>query len=182
MIKKIYKENERLKKLVYLDYLTKLYNRRGLTEIGERYFASLKKYPKTRNRRKKEIKFLSIIFLDIDDFKKINDVYGHERGDKVLRSFASFLLSNFRQTDIVGRFGGEEFVILLINTPEAIAKKVAEKARSKIESNLFNGLKLTVSVGVLMAKREKNFKELINKADKLMYLAKKRGKNQVVCL
>lgn len=181
LIEKLKKENIRLKKLVYLDYLTRVYNRQGLIEIGNKYFYSFKTSKKIKHLRKNEIKFLSIIFLDIDDFKKINDTYGHDRGDKVLKSFAFFLLNNFRKTDIIGRWGGEEFVILLINTPRAIAKRLAEKTRKKIENNLYSGLKLTASFGVLTAKREKSLKELINKADKLMYLAKKTGKNRVVC-
>jgi diguanylate cyclase (GGDEF)-like protein len=179
-IKKLKKENSKLKKLVYLDDLTRLYNRRALIEIGNRYFDSLKKLKQRKTKRRNDIKSLNILFLDIDDFKKINDKYGHEKGDRVLKSFSKFLLSNFRKTDIVSRYGGEEFVVLLVNVSYKIAKKISLKLRQKTEKASFNGLKITASIGVLNLRRERSFKELVKKADGLMYQAKKRGKNQVV--
>lgn len=179
-IKKLKKENSKLKKLVYLDDLTRLYNRRALIEIGNRYFDSLKKLKQRKTKRRNDIKFLNILFLDIDDFKKINDKYGHGKGDRVLKSFSKFLLSNFRKTDIVSRYGGEEFVVLLVNVSYKIAKKISLKLRKKIEKASFNSLKITASIGVLNLRRERSFKELVKKADDLMYQAKKRGKNQVV--
>lgn len=172
------KEKEKLKKLVYLDYLTKVYNRRGLLDNGNRYFESLKKV--NYWRRKNEIRDLSVIFIDIDDFKKINDKYGHQKGDQVLKSFASFLKENFRKTDIIGRWGGEEFVVLLINVPYFLTKKKAETVRKKIEKSSFSKIKITASLGVVCYKKEKSLIDLLNKADKLMYLAKKTGKNRVV--
>lgn len=177
-IKELKKEKVKLKKLVYLDYLTKLYNRRGLIEVGKVYFKAVKN--KDKNRRKNEIKFLSIIFLDIDDFKKINDKYGHSRGDKVLKSFANFLRKNFRETDVISRWGGEEFVVLLFNTPHQLAIEKTINTRKKIENFVFSGLKLTSSLGVLSYHKEKSLEELVDKADKLMYQAKRKGKNQVV--
>lgn len=177
-IKKLKKEKDELKKLIYLDYLTRVYNRRGLIEVSEGYFQSIKTTGK--NYRKNEMKFLSVIFLDIDDFKKINDKYGHQKGDKVLKSFANFLRKNFRKTDIISRWGGEEFVILLINAPYELAEKIADKIRKKIDGCVFNGLKITVSIGVLSYTKESSLEELIDEADRLMYLAKKRGKNQVI--
>lgn len=172
------KENKKLKKIVLYDYLTKVYNRKGLIDIGNRYFESLKR--KKHWRRKNEITSLAIIFIDLDDFKQINDKYGHEKGDKVLKSFASFLKNNFRKTDIIARWGGEEFVVLLINTPYSFLKKKTELIRKKIENTIFSNLKITASLGAIFYNKEKRLSDLLNKADKLMYLAKKRGKNQVV--
>jgi len=177
-IKKLKKEKNELKKLVYFDFLTKLYNRRGLIELGEIYFESVKN--RKKKQRKNEIQFLSILFLDIDDFKKINDKYGHSKGDKVLKSFANFLKRHFRKTDIISRWGGEEFVILLINTPHQVAAKIAAKTLKKIENSVFGGLKITCSIGVASYHHEKNLEELIDKGDKLMYQAKRKGKNQIL--
>ena len=177
-IKKLKKEKTELKKLVYLDFLTKLYNRRGLIELSEIYFESVKNSKK--KQRKNEIHFLSIIFLDIDDFKKINDRYGHHKGDKVLKSFAKFLKKNFRKTDIISRWGGEEFVILLIDTPYQLAEKITAKTLKKIENSVFGGFKITCSAGVVSYHHEKKLEELIDKGDKLMYQAKRKGKNQLV--
>ncbi|MFA5360641.1 MAG: GGDEF domain-containing protein [Candidatus Paceibacterota bacterium] len=150
-IKKLKKEKDELKKLIYLDYLTRVYNRRGLIEVSEGYFQSIKTTGKN-----------------------------YRKGDKVLKSFANFLRKNFRKTDIISRWGGEEFVILLINAPYELAEKIADKIRKKIDGCVFNGLKITVSIGVLSYTKESSLEELIDEADRLMYLAKKRGKNQVI--
>jgi diguanylate cyclase (GGDEF)-like protein len=172
------KEIQKLRKLVYLDVLTNVYNRRGFLEIGGNYFKSFRE--DTGKRRKNGITSLALIFLDIDDFKKINDKYGHQKGDRVLKQLAKFLKSILRKTDLLGRWGGEEFVILLVNVSKANAQKIAQKLCQLTARTKITGLHLTISLGLIIPKKEKTLAIIINKADKLMYQAKKQGKNQVI--
>jgi diguanylate cyclase (GGDEF)-like protein len=172
------KEIRKLKKLVYLDPLTNVYNRRGFLEIGGNYFKSFKEG--RDKHRKNEIKNLALIFLDIDDFKKINDQYGHQKGDKVLKYLAQFLKHIIRKTDLLSRWGGEEFVILLLNIDPINAKRLAHKICTKIKAEKMAGIHLTVSAGLIIPHKKDNLAFAINQADKLMYQAKKRGKNQYV--
>jgi len=172
------KEIQRLKKLVYLDALTKMYNRRGFLELGGNYFKSFRE--DRGKRRKNEIASLALIFLDIDDFKKINDKYGHQKGDRVLKQLAKFLKSTLRKTDLIGRWGGEEFVILLVNVSKIHAQKIAQKLCQLTSRTKIAGVHLTISLGLIIPKKEKTLALIINKADKLMYQAKKQGKNQYV--
>ncbi|NMB92192.1 MAG: GGDEF domain-containing protein [Parcubacteria group bacterium] len=174
------KEIERLKKLVYLDPLTNLYNRRGFLEISNNYFKSFTRDQK--KRRHYEISNLAIIFLDLDNFKAINDRYGHALGDKVLKSLSKLLKQSLRSMDVIGRWGGEEFVILLVNISQSNAQRLAEKLRHKIESTKLARVSITASFGLVFPKKDKSLIELINQADKLMYRAKKLGKNKVICI
>lgn len=178
------KEIKKLKKLVYLDALTNVYNRRGFLEIGGNYFKSFRGdksvYAGKKKRRKNEIISLALIFFDIDDFKKINDKYGHQKGDRILKQLAKFLKLTLRKTDLIGRWGGEEFVILLVNVNKSNAQRITQKLCQKISQTKIVGLHLTVSVGLIIPKKENTLAIIINKADKLMYQAKKQGKNQVV--
>ena len=186
------KEIQRLKKLVYLDALTNVYNRRGFLEIGGNYFQSFREDRPAclrrqacagrGKRRKNEIASLALIFLDIDDFKKINDKYGHQKGDRVLKQLAKFLKFILRKTDLIGRWGGEEFVILLVNVSKVNAQKIAQKLCQKTSQIKIAGLHLTISLGLIIPKKEQTLAVIINKADKLMYQAKKQGKNQICSL
>jgi len=210
------KEIQKLKKLVYLDALTNVYNRRGFLELGRNYFEQSEKKGSaerrkagsyfersekkgsaerseagsyfqffredTGKRRKNGITSLALIFLDIDDFKKINDKYGHRRGDRVLKQLAKFLKLTLRKTDLLGRWGGEEFVILLVNASKANAQKIAQKLCQLTARTKIAGLHLTISLGLIIPKKEKTLAIIINKADKLMYQAKKQGKDKVITL
>ncbi len=123
---------------------------------------------------------LSIILFDIDNFKQINDRYGHVYGDFILRTVAEIVSRSLRTSDIFARWGGEEFVVLLPNTNGLRAINVAEKIRSRIQFHRFdNGLKVTASFGVANLKSCKDFDNLILKADEALYRAKERGKNRV---
>lgn len=185
-IKKLLAEIKRLNFLAYYDELTKVYNRRGFLENSNKIFKAV---VYKRRELEKRIGYkipLSIIFIDVDNFKKINDKYGHNIGDKVLMKVAKTLKSRLRDYDIIGRLGGEEFVIALIGCDLNSAQKIAEDLRQKIEKikiktkkGIFN---ITASFGVVTYDNEKNLQELINKADKAMYKAKKEGKNRVVIL
>lgn len=183
-IKKLEAEIKRLKKLVYYDELTGLLNRRGFKEEVEEIFLATSLRRNGEEKRTAAQLPFSIVFVDLDDFKKINDTYGHEEGDKVLKHAAKILKRLLRKNDIYARWGGEEFVVALPNATKRIAKEIAEKLRSGIEKSKISlgGKKVTVtmSVGIVMHNHENHLLELIEKADKAMYKAKKSGKNRTV--
>jgi diguanylate cyclase (GGDEF)-like protein len=154
----------RHKKKASLDPLTKVLNRGAIEDI-------LKKKLKDSNG--------SVILFDIDYFKKINDNYGHNKGDEVLKELAKIVKSTLRKTDYIGRWGGEEFVILLPEVEFEDALKVAEKIRNKIEKSNIGGLNVTVSLGVSSFKKGDNLQLVIKKADDALYSAKENGRNQV---
>ena len=152
------------------DALTGAFNRRnGIKEL-ERTIA-LANRTGARN---------TIIFFDIDDFKVINDTFGHKMGDRVLQALVKFLRSALRRTDVIVRYGGEEFIVLLPNTKREDAIKVAEKVRKGIEKLEIDGvLRLTVSIGVAEYRSGEQITEWIGRADKAMYESKHSGKNRV---
>ena len=129
---------------------------------------------------------LSIIAIDIDRFKKINDTFGHNMGDEVLIKVANILRSSIRKSDIVARFGGEEFVILLINASLDEATSIAEKIRVTIEKTIIKvdnrEIRITSSFGVATLNKENNeeITTTLQRADDLLYIAKKHGRNEVV--
>ncbi len=183
-IEQLEKELERLQKLVHYDELTDVLNRRGFKEEAEKAFRAVSFGRSTIERRIGfQIPF-SIIFLDIDNFKKINDTYGHDAGDTVLQKVAGILHNRLRISDLFGRWGGEEFIIALLGANIETAKAVAEQLREGIEHLKipFKGERLTVtaSLGITEYNNEKDLSELINKADKAMYNAKQKGKNRVI--
>jgi diguanylate cyclase (GGDEF)-like protein/PAS domain S-box-containing protein len=126
---------------------------------------------------------IGILFMDIDKFKDFNDTYGHLVGDKVLRFVANTLRQNLRTSDSCGRWGGEEFVALVLDSNLEGLKKIAEKLRSLVESGgvTENGadLRTTISIGATMATDEDTLQSLLERADKLMYQSKEAGRNRV---
>jgi two-component system cell cycle response regulator len=139
---------------------------------------------KRRHKRDEDFGFtkLSILLMDADNFKNINDTYGHHAGDLVLKKVSKVLIKSIRKTDIAARFGGEEFVVLLPGVDESSAYNKAETIRKNIESTTFKNhpdLKITVSIGVTQAK-DASALDLIKEADRAMYKAKHSGKNIVV--
>lgn len=177
------KELKELKRLVYRDELTGVLNRRGVHEEFGRFFKeALYSIENAQKRRGLIISDFSIIFIDLDDFKKVNDQFGHDEGDRVLVSCARFFEANVRDIDAVGRFGGEEFVIGLLGASEKEAYEKAEQLRQKVsETVLVNGTEpLAASFGVASLKttRAQTLENLIHAADIAMYEAKTvRGKN-----
>lgn len=160
-----------LEELYIRDTLTGLYNRA--------YFDKTTKAMMEKRRAKDEN--FALIVVDIDFFKSINDKYGHQVGDEALKVVASTLQRLTREDDIVARWGGEEFVILLKNITKEIALQIAEKLRSSIEvATILGNLKLTSSFGVSMYISGEEIKETFKRADEALYEAKKSGRNRVV--
>ncbi len=126
---------------------------------------------------------LAVILLDIDHFKKVNDTYGHAAGDAVLGLVAGLVEKNIKRKDHIGRFGGEEFMILLNDTPPEICLEIAENLRSIIEKVVLEvdefELGVTVSMGLSYCRQGESFKEVYARVDKLLYEAKRRGRNRI---
>lgn len=179
------KELKELKQLVYRDELTGVLNRRGVyEEFGSFFKETLFAIEHAEKRRGLIISDFSVIFLDLDDFKKINDRFGHDEGDRVLVACARFLENGVREIDAVGRFGGEEFVVGLLGASEEEAAEKAEQLRKDLSENVLinNEVPLTASFGVASLKttQAKTLENLIHAADVAMYEAKTtRGKNMV---
>lgn len=157
------------------DPLTGLFNRRGFLEHSERELA--------RNRRAHSR--LGCLMLDLDFFKKINDVHGHRAGDAVLRQFAAHLNGTCRPADVVGRIGGEEFCVLLPDTDESGAKALAERLRSNVSAKPFvadgRQIDVTTSGGVSeLHSRDSSIQFLIDSADAALLVAKQTGRNKIV--
>lgn len=185
-IKKLKREIEKLKALVDYDFLTGLYNRQGFTREAEKFLEEFKNRDKIKEKRKVSFKNFSLIFIDIDNLKLINDEYGHRAGDRALKNAANVFKNSIRDLDIVARWGGDEFVIGLVGANKNEALKIAEKIRRKLKSIKINSQNLSASFGVITALSEKpkknifNLYELIEKADMAMYDVKKnKGKDFV---
>ena len=183
------REVERLKNLVHKDELTGALNRRGFYNQFKQMFDEalfLKKNNKTK--RNLEIKDFSLIFIDGDNFKAINDTYGHAEGDAVLKTLSSTLKKNVRDIDGVARFGGEEFVVALVGADEDKAHEKAEEIRKILQKDVViekapKNYVFTTSLGVasLGSSDADNIDELVSYADQAMYEAKsKKGKNNTV--
>jgi diguanylate cyclase (GGDEF)-like protein len=125
----------------------------------------------------------SLLMLDIDHFKAINDRHGHPVGDEVIRSVSAILRDALREEDVPGRYGGEEFGILLPDTPAAGAEVIAERVRSRIEAAVLSrsGLRATVSIGIAeLGSEDVEYTVCISHADRALYAAKERGRNRSV--
>ncbi|MEW5868801.1 MAG: sensor domain-containing diguanylate cyclase [Chloroflexota bacterium] len=164
-----------VQKLAITDDLTSLYNRRGLSEIGEREVARALRFGRP----------LAALLMDLDNLKPINDQYGHAAGDCLLRFVAEQINIYTRKVDILCRYGGDEFVILLPENDLFDASNVAERLRAQIAqaSVAFEGNQLTTSVSIGISKvtaDTPDLETLLKRADSALYVAKQSGKNQVV--
>ncbi len=183
-IQQLKREIRRLKKLVFHDELTHVLNRRGFLEQATTLFKTLYRPRRDHTTDHDDIPF-SVIFLDLDNFKSINDTFGHEAGDEVLKTATKAIKKSVRTNDVIGRFGGEEFVVTLTGADLRVATRVAERIRKNIEIAKIsspNGkhLSVTASIGIATRSAETNLRELIAAADQAMYRAKENGKNQVM--
>jgi len=167
------KIEEKLIQLATIDPLTSIANRRKFDEVLE--------YEMNRDTRYKNE--LSLVFCDLDYFKKINDQYGHKIGDDVLKAFTRVVSENIRKTDVVARWGGEEFALLLPETSVMIAASTAEKLRKETERFNFPHVgHITASFGVTQYIGGDTEASLISRADDALYKAKKNGRNRVEIL
>jgi len=158
----------RMEREAETDFLTDLLNKRALRNVLATELERTIRYGTP----------LSVIFLDIDDFKDYNDAYGHLAGDVVLQKTAEIIGNSIRLVDIAGRYGGEEFVIILPGTKGEGAARVAERIRKAIETYPFPHRQVTASLGVASAKRNDSADSLLARADQACYQAKRQGKNR----
>jgi len=167
---------ERLQRESAFDYLTELYNRRfGMRKLREMVVLA-----------ERESKPVSIAMVDIDDFKKVNDTYGHLAGDYILREIAKIIRENIRESDLAMRYGGEEFLIAFYDADGELSFPALERIRSLVENHefVFEGKRIdvTVSIGVAVFSPEEkvSVEEIVERADRSLYDAKRSGKNRVV--
>lgn len=170
-------QNRQLERMASLDPLTDLPNRRSLLETFERV-------SRGTERRNQENESLSIGMLDIDHFKQINDAFGHDMGDAVLKTLSMTLRHTLRQEDFIGRFGGEEFLIILPETgmaaAEATGQRLCQATNEAIIEALPANYPLSVSIGITEYKPGEKIEETIKRADRALYEAKANGRNRVV--
>jgi diguanylate cyclase (GGDEF)-like protein len=165
------KRTEELEHIAITDGLTQLYNRTKMDMELQKLEGIYKRYGRV----------FSVIMIDIDYFKSVNDTFGHQVGDSVLKQFAKILKENIRNTDFIGRWGGEEFLIVCPETSEENATTLALNLRKQIEETLFEKVgHKTMSVGVAQIKDKIDLDNLISNADNAMYFAKENGRNKVV--
>lgn len=176
LTEEVKQKNSLLKKLVAVDPLTSLYNRRYFEKQLDRFYSEAKQYGNP----------LSLIMFDLDHFKSINDTYGHQAGDMVLKAVAELLLKTMRESDVCARYGGEEFIVILPQTDISQTFQTAERVRKDIEalqiplSNSDKSIIVTSSFGILSYDRNiKNPSEFISLCDKNLYKAKSEGRNRV---
>ena len=178
-ILRLEEEQKRFYEYAVKDRLTGLYNR---------FYLEVKLGELEREMRENYL-MLSIIMVDIDYFKDVNDRYGHHIGDKVLKMVAELIKGNLRKTDTVARYGGEEFIILLLCTKFIEAYEIAERLRKKVEQTEFvveeYRIRITISLGVVTVDskklKEHSLHFFVKRADELLYQAKKQGRNRVIC-
>ncbi len=178
LIRRLQKENAKLRKLIYRDELTTLLNRRGFYNFVKPIFKEVKSNKEYFHKRKKiSIKSLSLLFIDIDNFKPINDCYGHDVGDRAVCFIARAVKRLIRNIDVVSRWGGDEFLIALVGANASESKIVASKIIKYLSTHPFR-LKnerffLSISIGIASLKKEKRLNSLIKHADIAMYRAKR---------
>jgi diguanylate cyclase (GGDEF)-like protein len=169
-------KQRQLERLTRLDGLTGLYNRNTFVELARQEL----------ERAQRHGTDTTILLMDLDYFKKVNDTWGHPAGDAVLRHVSAQANATVRSTDLVGRLGGEEFIVLLPGTSVIAARKIAEKLRTTLEANPTTweqgSIPTTVSIGIAgtSAAEKRSFDSLYSEADKCLYLAKQRGRNRVI--
>ena len=170
--RKLNQSNQKLERLAITDHLTKAYNRNHVDEVMKNEIHRSQRYHAP----------LSLLLFDMDDFKKINDTFGHIIGDEVLIKSAHWIQNAIRESDTFGRWGGEEFVVICPNTNLQQAKTIAEKIRVGIASLIFTkDFTQTISIGVARHHKNECIEQWLSRADSALYQAKRQGKNQVVC-
>ena len=182
-------ELEKEVKEAIIDHLTGLRTRRYFEAELDRYIEAInsEQSREMKDRRKEDIGFdvFGLLFCDIDDFKKINDTYGHKAGDEVLKVVSQIIQAQIRDLDIASRWGGEEIVVALLGAEEEAAVQKAEEIRHLVEEESarrfthYPDLKISLSIGTASFYSGLTLEEVIRRADSAMYEAKKGGKNRV---
>ena len=164
---------EELETLTLIDPLTKLPNRVYIEMTLLARLNEMRRYGWT----------FGVLFMDVDSFKEINDTYGHETGDEVLKSVGKGLPSDTRPFDVMGRWGGDEFVGVIVYATEAHLKAIAERFRRIVEEIVIPGddgnVRVTLSIGATLARKDDNVESLFKRADRLMYQSKNSGRNRI---
>jgi len=166
--------NNKLKEISTIDFLTNIPNRRYFFDIGQKKYHLAKRYNDE----------LALVFIDVDFFKKINDTFGHGIGDEVLKLISLTMTNTVRKSDIYARTGGEEFAILLLNTNLDGSKLFSENLRKRIEEMVFEKdeivINITISIGLTtLNKEDKSIYDMFKRADEALYISKEKGRNQV---
>jgi diguanylate cyclase (GGDEF)-like protein len=174
--------NQVLKSLVSEDPLTRLQNRRGFDLAFDRFVGMLADSP-VGSVRKAVASSMSVMMFDLDKFKDINDRLGHPCGDWYLREVAKILQSSLRPTDVVCRMGGDEFAVILLDTPDLKLQSLASDVRRKVgEIQLEDNIRASVSIGIATATTQDNAAFVIKLADSALYQVKENGRNQVALM
>ena len=162
---------EDMSRLAHTDALTGLANRRALQDTIDQRIADAQRYDRP----------LSLLMLDLDLFKAINDRHGHPVGDAVLRETAALLIAVLRANDVIGRWGGEEFVVIAPETDELAAQQLAERCRAELDEHAFEQVPegVTASIGVASFHPDDTARDLVKRADDALYEAKRAGRNRV---
>ncbi len=161
---------KKLEELSQKDHLTGVFNRRAIEDILTSEIERAHRYGRP----------LSVVFMDLDNFKQVNDKYGHDVGDLVLKNIAEVVQKELRNTDVFGRWGGEEFLIVMPETGVKGAVKLAERIRRAVENSSFGQPeRITASFGVAQLEDEDTLEALVKRADEALYRAKREGKNRV---
>jgi diguanylate cyclase (GGDEF)-like protein len=166
----IQRSKQMFQQMANTDALTKVHNRLSIMNIFKDELSICMQQKKP----------LSVIMFDVDFFKNINDTYGHDVGDKVLVSLTKNINSHLRDNDCLGRYGGEEFLIIMPNTKLEVSKMVAERLRENIENYKFDEVgHITISLGVVQAQENESQSEILKRVDQLLYISKNNGRNKV---
>jgi diguanylate cyclase (GGDEF)-like protein len=172
-LKKLHSMLHNMHELSIRDELTGLYNRRFFSEQAEMLLIRAMRYEEP----------LTLIFIDIDEFKTINDQFSHQVGDHALRQIASIMTETARGSDLTARLGGDEFVIMLPNTSMLKARQISERLRNSMEkhdwASLIPGATITISIGMAEAQEYDTIEKLMDRADSNLFRAKKGGRNQI---
>lgn len=169
------KQRREIRKLANYDHLTGLYNRRQFDSRLKEELVRARRYDKN----------LSVMVIDLDHFKEVNDTHGHQAGDDVLEEIGDIVRDQTRRNDLACRYGGEEFCVALIETGIGEAEELAERLREDLARRTFraNGteFQVTCSAGIVEYENEEDYTTLLKKADQALYVAKEQGRNCVVC-
>lgn len=167
---KLQTANQQLKQIAHTDALTQIWNRYRIEQSIDNEIEAAHRYGRP----------CSVLLFDVDHFKEVNDTHGHDVGDRVLKQMAQIVKNMLRATDFIGRWGGEEFIVLATETEATEALKLAERLRAKVAAAVFDNVgKVTISIGVAQWQAGNSRRKLVERADRAMYAAKQSGRNRV---